>query len=98
LKERQKVLLHSDSQYVVKAMEEGWAASWRRNGWRKKDKKDALNPDLWERLLELCNWHRMKFVWVRGHNGDVENERCDVLAKQAAQQKDMPPDPGYAGG
>jgi ribonuclease HI len=95
LKDRRKVVLHSDSQYVVKAVEEGWARAWRRNHWIKKDKKPALNPDLWERLLELCERHAVKFVWVRGHDGDVENERCDVLATTAARLPGLPADPGY---
>jgi ribonuclease HI len=95
LKARTKVSVHSDSQYVVNGIEKGWAANWRRRGWIKADKQPALNPDLWERLLKVCALHDVRFVWVRGHNGDVENERCDVLAKEAAQRKDLPPDPGY---
>lgn len=95
LKAQSKVSLHTDSQYVVNGIEKGWAAGWKRRGWIKADKQKALNPDLWERLLTLCSHHDVKFVWVRGHNGDVENERCDVLAKEAAMQKDPPPDPGY---
>lgn len=93
--ERRDVVLHSDSQYVVKAMEEGWARNWKRMGWIKKDKKPALNPDLWEQLLDLCSRHNVRFVWVRGHSGNVENERCDVLATTAARGGDLPPDPGY---
>ena len=96
LKARCKVTLHSDSQYVVNAVEKGWAQKWRRNGWRKPDKQMAMNPDLWERLLDLCSRHDVKFVWVRGHNGNVENERCDVLANLAQAKKDLPPDTGYA--
>jgi ribonuclease HI len=96
LKARCKVTLHSDSQYVVNAVEKGWAQKWRRNGWRKPDKQMAMNPDLWERLLDLCSKHDIKFVWVRGHNGNVENERCDVLANAAQVKRDLPPDPGYA--
>jgi ribonuclease HI len=95
LKERRKAILHTDSQYVVNAIENGWAQKWKRNGWRKPDKQPALNPDLWDRLLDLCSRHDVKFKWVRGHNGVVENERCDALAKQAAMRKDLPPDPGY---
>lgn len=96
LKARCKVTLHSDSQYVVNAVEKGWAQKWRRNGWRKPDKQMAMNPDLWERLLDLCSRHDVRFVWVRGHNGNVENERCDVLANLAQAKKDLPPDTGYA--
>jgi ribonuclease HI len=93
--DRREVRLHSDSQYVVKAMQEGWAQAWKRAGWIKKDKKPALNPDLWMRLLDICARHAVEFIWVRGHNGDVENERCDVLANKAARSPDLPPDPGY---
>ena len=95
LKPRTQVTIHSDSQYVVNGIEKGWAATWRRKGWIKADKQRALNPDLWERLLNLCALHDVRFVWVRGHSGDVENERCDVLAKEAASGKELPPDPGY---
>jgi ribonuclease HI len=90
-----KVELHTDSQYVVKAMEEGWARAWKRMGWIKKDKKPALNPDLWDRLLEAAGRHKVRFFWVKGHNGNTENERCDVLANTAARQGGMPADPGY---
>jgi ribonuclease HI len=96
LKARCKVTLHTDSQYVVNSVEKGWAQQWRRNGWRKPDKQMAMNPDLWERLLDLCSGHDVKFVWVRGHNGNKENERCDALANQAQVKKDLPPDTGYA--
>ncbi len=95
LKPRSKVSVHSDSQYVVNGIEKGWAATWRRKGWIKADKQKALNTDLWERLLNLCALHEVRFVWVRGHNGDVENERCDVLAKNAASRKDLESDPNY---
>jgi ribonuclease HI len=95
LKSRTKVSIHSDSQYVVNGIEKGWAATWRRKGWIKADKQKALNTDLWDRLLNLCALHDASFVWVRGHSGDVENERCDVLAKEAAMRKDLPADPGY---
>jgi ribonuclease HI len=95
LKGRTQVKLHTDSQYVVNGIEKGWAANWKRRGWIKADKQPALNPDLWERLLKACSLHDAQFIWVRGHNGDVENERCDVLAKEASSRKDMPPDPGY---
>ena len=69
-----------DSQYVVNGIEQGWAKSWKANGWRKKDKKPALNPDLWDELLTLLEKHEVKFQWIRGHDGHPENERCDRLA------------------
>ena len=75
-----KVILTTDSKYVVDGIEKGWAKSWRENGWKKKDKKPALNPDLWGRLLDLLEVHSVEFNWVKGHAGHPENERCDALA------------------
>ena len=80
LKEPCEVVLTTDSKYVCDAMKLGWARSWRTKGWIKSDKKPALNSDLWERLLELAERHRIDFVWVKGHDGHPENERCDQLA------------------
>jgi ribonuclease HI len=96
LKGPQTVHLFSDSQYVVKAMEEGWVRKWKRQHWMRNSKEAAVNPDLWERLLKACEGHRVTFKWVRGHSGDPGNERCDVLAKEAAKQPNLPPDTGYA--
>lgn len=95
LKDRCAVKLHTDSQYVVNAIEKGWAAKWRANGWMRNKKERAVNPDLWEQLLQLCQQHKVQFVWVRGHAGNVENERCDVLAVAASQQPNLPVDEGY---
>lgn len=80
LNEPCSVSLYSDSQYVINGITKGWAKTWRKNNWVKSDKKPALNPDLWEKLLGLCEVHEAKFVWVRGHDGNEYNERCDVLA------------------
>ncbi len=80
LKEPCEVILTTDSKYVVDAIEKGWVYSWKNNGWRKADKKPALNVDLWEALLPLLRMHRLTFVWVKGHAGHPENERCDKLA------------------
>lgn len=80
LKERCEVTLYSDSKYVIDSVTKGWAKSWKANGWKKGDKKPALNPDLWERLLDLLDKHEVTFVWVKGHAGHPENERCDQLA------------------
>ena len=87
-----KVILQTDSRYVVDGIEKGWAKSWQRNNWIKSDKKPALNRDLWERLLELLEQHEVSFVWIKGHAGHEENERCDRLAvaerdKQAASRQ-----------
>lgn len=75
-----RVILQTDSRYVVDGIEKGWARSWQRNGWIKSDKKPAMNRDLWERLLGLLEVHEVRFVWIKGHAGFEENERCDRLA------------------
>lgn len=80
LKEPCKVFLTTDSKYVADGINNGWAESWKQNGWRKPDKKPALNPDLWDRLLDLLKIHDVTFNWVKGHAGHKENERCDALA------------------
>jgi len=89
------VVLHSDSQYVVKGIEKGWAKKWRRNGWMRTNEEPALNADLWAELLDLCARHRVRFVWVRGHAGNRENERCDTLATEAALSREPSEDDGY---
>ncbi len=80
LKEPCKVKLTTDSKYVCEAINQGWVYSWQKNGWKKADKKPALNVDLWEELLPLLRRHDVDFVWVKGHAGHPENERCDRLA------------------
>ena len=80
LKEPCKVELYSDSKYVVDSLQKGWAKSWRARGWRKADKKPALNPDLWERLLKLCDYQSVTLHWVKGHAENEFNNRCDQLA------------------
>ncbi len=75
-----QVFVTTDSKYVCDAINQKWVYSWRDNNWRKKDKKPALNPDLWQRLLELLDIHNVQFTWVKGHNDHPENERCDRLA------------------
>ncbi len=75
-----KVLLTTDSRYVADGISKGWAKSWRANGWRKADKKPALNPELWERLLNAIEPHEVEIIWVKGHEGHPENERCDMMA------------------
>ena len=75
-----RVILQTDSRYVVDGITKGWAKSWRRNGWIKSDKKPALNSDLWGRLLDLLEVHDVTFNWIKGHAGHAENERCDRLA------------------
>ena len=80
LKEPCVVELYSDSRYVIDGLSKGWAKSWRAKGWVKSDKKPALNPDLWGRLLELTEMHQMHYHWVKGHADNPKNERCDQLA------------------
>ena len=80
LKEPCIVELYSDSKYVIDGLEKGWAVSWRKNGWKKADKKPALNPDLWEILLNLAEKHQLRYHWVKGHAENPKNNRCDELA------------------
>jgi ribonuclease HI len=87
LKQPSQVRIVSDSTYVVKSMTLGWARQWRRTGYKKKK-----NPDLWERLLTLADHHALEFIWVEGHAGHPENERCDQLSVKAAQRRGLPPD------
>lgn len=75
-----EVELWSDSRYLVDGLEKGWAKGWRSRGWKKKDGSPALNPELWERLLELCEEHTVTLHWVKGHAENRENNRCDEMA------------------
>ena len=86
LKEPCRVVLTTDSRYVVDSVTKGWVYGWKKKGWIKSDKKPALNVDLWERLLPLLERHEVTFNWVKGHAGHPENERCDRLA---VQQRDI---------
>jgi ribonuclease HI len=95
LKERCRVTLYSDSQYLVRAVSQGWAKRWQAKGWMRNRRERALNPDLWETLLQLCDHHEVDLRWVKGHARSPENLRCDDLAMQAAQQRDLPADYGY---
>ncbi len=83
LKEPCTVNLYSDSKYLVNALEKGWLSSWRSGGWKKADKKPVLNVDLWQRLVPLLDKHDVHIHWLKGHDGHPENERCDVLAREA---------------
>ncbi len=86
LKEPCKVVLTTDSKYVVDSVTKGWVYGWKKKGWIKSDKKPALNVDLWEQLLPLLEKHEVDFNWVKGHAGHPENERCDRLA---VEQRDI---------
>lgn len=94
LKEPCQVTVVSDSEYVVNGITKGWAKGWRAKGWRRSG-KTVPNWELWKLLLELCDYHHVRFEWVRGHDGHVENERCDELAVEAAAARDLPIDLGY---
>ena len=86
LKEPCTVELYSDSKYVIDALQKGWAASWRKRGWIKSDKKPALNPDLWEILLDLTEKHTVHCHWVKGHADNPKNNRCDEMAVAESQK------------
>lgn len=86
LKEPCEVVLTSDSQYVCNGINKGWAEKWRKNNWIKSDKSKAKNPELWAELLDLLKIHQVQIIWVRGHNGHPENERCDRLAVAASEK------------
>lgn len=92
---RARVLLRSDSQYVVNGISRGWARKWRQNGWMRTPGGPAENSDLWEKLLALTEEHDVLFEWVRGHAGHAENERCDELARAASSKMGLPPDSKY---
>jgi len=91
LKEPCDVEIYTDSMYVHNGIEKGWAKKWRQNGWRKgpKLREKALNSDLWEKLLLLCDKHKVRMRYVAGHNGHPENERVDYLAVSASRGKNL---------
>lgn len=89
------VTLYSDSKYLVNAMNQGWARRWKANNWWRNREEKAINSDLWERLLAVCEKHHVNFVWVKGHAGNQANELCDQLAQNAAKQEKLPVDEGY---
>lgn len=80
LKEPCEVKLYSDSKYIIDAVNQGWAKKWRANGWKRGKNEPALNSDLWAMLLDLLDTQDVTFIWVKGHAGHPENERCDTLA------------------
>jgi ribonuclease HI len=84
-----QVELYSDSKYLVDAFNKGWIGSWVKKGWKKSDGKQVKNIDLWKELLEAMEPHKVKFVWVKGHDGHEMNERCDELATSAADGENL---------
>jgi ribonuclease HI len=94
LKTKCLVRLYSDSQYIVNAVNKKWVYKWQKNNWYKdkKCKTKAKNSDLWKRILELTNLHEVEFIWVKGHAGNLYNERCDELANIAMKENNLPDD------
>lgn len=86
LKEPCEVEIVSDSKYVVDAINKGWLESWHKKGWKKSDGKQALNVDLWQRLMPLLERHNVVFSWVKGHGGHSYNERCDQTAVEESRR------------
>ena len=86
LKEPCEVFVYSDSAYVVNSIEKGWIYSWKKNGWKKSDKKEVKNIELWERLLKLMEIHKVTFLKVKGHAQDELNNRCDKLAVEQREK------------
>jgi len=95
LREPCMVRLYSDSRYLVDAVEKGWAERWKRNEWMRNEKENALNVDLWRKLLAFLDVHDVKFIWVKGHADNKENERCDELARGAIAAGGLDIDEGY---
>ena len=96
LKEPCQVSLTTDSQYVRQGITQ-WIKKWQKNNWKTANKQDVKNVDLWKRLNEENNRHSIEWHWVKGHSGHPENERCDDLARQAAESNNLVPDTGYKG-
>jgi ribonuclease HI len=92
LEKKSQVVLFSDSRYVVDSISKGSARRWKANRWMRSKKGKAKNSDLWDELLQLCDQHNVEFVWVRGHAGSLENERCDQLSMEAASRGNLPAD------
>jgi len=95
LKEPCEVTLYSDSKYVVDAINKGWVKNWKAKGWMRNNKDKALNVDLWIRMLELLDKHKVEFVWVKGHSDNEGNNRCDELARMAIQADNKKEDHNY---
>ena len=98
LREPCEVELHSDSKYLVQAITEKWLAGWQRRGWLTADKKPVKNQDLWQQLLTAMAPHKIRWLWVKGHAGHTENERCDELANRAVLAHPLVEDVGFDAG
>lgn len=86
LKEGCHVTVHTDSQYLANAFQKGWLEKWQKNGWKTASKDPVKNRELWEVLIKLSKIHQLDWVWIRGHAGHPENERCDSLAVSAREK------------
>ena len=86
LKEPCHITLQSDSKYVLDSLSKGWVYGWQKKGWKKSDGKPALNVDLWQPLLEEIRKHELEYVWIKGHAGHPENERCDAQAVKESEK------------
>ncbi len=95
LKEPCRVNLYSDSKYVVQAITDGWLVGWVQKNWKNSKKEPVKNIDLWKQLLPLLNKHEIEFIWVKGHADNVENERCDELARDAIKNSVLNLDEGF---
>lgn len=95
LKSTCEVAIFSDSKYLVDAMSKKWYVKWRKNGWLTAGNQPVKNCDLWQQLIELTEKHRTIFLWVKGHAGNLENERCDDLAVRACKSKELLVDDGF---
>lgn len=89
------VNLYSDSKYVVDAVQKGWLKKWEQNNWYRTKSQKASNIDLWQQLLKLLAIHKVNFIWVKGHNDNIENERCDYLAREFIKNGDLKIDVNY---
>ena len=95
LKRPCEVTIFSDSKYIVDAVNKGWAKRWQANGWKRNKRENALNPDLWTRLLKLLDVHKVELSWVKGHAGNPGNEHADALAVGASKSNNLAIDEGY---
>jgi len=94
---KHKISIYTDSRLICDAFNKKWIESWLKKGWKKSDNKPVLNRDLWEKLIELTKERSVRFIWLKGHAGNPENERCDELSKLEASKPDLPVDDGYMG-
>lgn len=97
LKEKCDVTVITDSQYIANAINQGWLNNWIKKGWKTAGKKPVKNQDLWNKLIHLLNKHKITMRWVRGHDGHIENEVCDILAVKAREGSNLHDDKGYDG-